>query len=205
MCWSDRAMSGVRLSFALADWTALARRYPPAMDQLLAVRDRSLAQVDAGGSAGQAALGEVIHINARLRAHESTRDAFARFALRDPVLAERELLEALPALIALNDFALASKHLRVEFVLSRMEGLYRSFQQAPLNLSDERKALVMSSQQRYIDVKLGRAVLVLVKDGRDAEAEQVVARGRTLLGPEARVHHMTEALRGIAPPDDDAG
>lgn len=200
----DRSMTGVRLSFALADWTDLARRYPPAMEQLLAVRDRSLAKVDAGGSAGQMALGEVIHINARLRAHESTRDAFARFAQRDPVLAERELLEALPALIAVNEFGLASKHLRVEFVLSRMEGLYRSFQRAPLKLSDERKALMLSSQQRYIDVKLGRAVLVLVKDGRHAEAEQVVVRGRALLGPEARAHHMTEALRGIAPPDDDA-
>ncbi|MGQ3052793.1 MAG: hypothetical protein ACT6S0_13490 [Roseateles sp.] len=200
----DRAMSGVRLSFALADWADLARRYPPAMAHLVAARDRALAMIDAGGRPGQMALGEVIRINARLKAHESTRDAFARFALRDPVLAERELLEALPALISLNEFGLASKHLRVEFVLSRMEGLHRAFQEAPLKVSDERKAQMLSHQQRYIDVKLARVVLALSKDGRDAEAEQVVARGQALLGPQARIHHMTEALRGVAPPDDDA-
>lgn len=201
----DRAMAGVRLSFALSDWAELARRYPPAMSQLLAVRDRALAQVDAGGLPGEMALGEVIRINAKVQAYESTRDAFARFARRDPVLAEHELLDALPALIALNEFELASRHLKVDFVMSRVEGLYRAFQEVPLKASDEQKALVLSSQQRYIDVQLARVVLVLTKGGRNAEAEQVVARGRALLGPEARLHHMTEALRGIAPPDDDAG
>lgn len=198
----EPAMVGVRLSFALSDWAALARRYPPAMAQLLAVRDRALAQVDAGGRSGQTALREVIRINTTLNVHESTRDAFERFARRDPVLAERELLDALPALVALNEFELASRHLKVEQILPQVEGQYRLMQDMPLKLPDDQKAQFLSSQQRAVDLKLARVVLVLSNNRRDAEAEQVLARGRALLGPQANLHHMTEALRGVAPPDD---
>ena len=56
-------MSGVRVSFALADGAALAQRHPPAMAQLLAARDKALSQIDAGGWSGGRALSEVIHIN----------------------------------------------------------------------------------------------------------------------------------------------
>jgi len=201
----EPAMSGVRVSFALSDWAALARRHEPAMAQLLAVRDRALAQVDAGGWTGQRALSELIHINHYLGGQrESTRDAFARFARRDPVLAERELMDALPALIQLNEFELASQHLRVDTAVGRVENVYKTIQQAALpKLSEGDRATMLRAQQRVVDVQLARVVLVLSKDRRDAEAEQVVARGRALLGPEASVHHMTEALRGIAPPDDE--
>jgi hypothetical protein len=201
----EPAMSGVRVSFALSDWAMLARRHAPAMAQLLAVRDRAFAQIDDGGWAGQRALSEVIHINHYLGGQrESTRDAFARFARRDPVLAERELMDALPALIQLNEFDLASRHLRVPTAVGRVESVYQTLQQAALSrLSDGERAALLRSQQRVVDVQLARVVLVLSKQGRDAEAEQVLARGRALLGPEASVHHMTEALRGIAPPDDE--
>lgn len=200
----EPSMVGVRLSFALSEWTSLARRYEPAMTQLLAVRDRGLAQIDAGGRAGQQALSEVIHLNNYLGGQqESTRDAFARFAARDPVLAEQELPNALPALIRLNDFELASRHLRVETVVGRVESLYKIIQEhPPSQLSEAQRADFLRSQQRFMDVQLARVALVLVKQGRDAEAEQVVARSRALLGPDANIHHMTEALRGIAPPDD---
>jgi hypothetical protein len=201
----EPAMSGVRLSFALADWAALARRHPPAMAQLLAVRDRAAARVDAGGRQGDQAMGEVTSINRYLNQPESTRDAFARFALRDPVLAERSALDVLPALIATNEFELAGRHLRVEAALARMEGLYKSLQQAPLRLSEADKAQMLRHHQRYIDLELARVVLVLARTQREAEAEQVVARGQALLGPDANTHHMAQALRGVTPPDDLAG
>jgi hypothetical protein len=194
----EPAMSGVRLSFALADWAALARRHPPAMAQLLAVRDRAAARVDAGGRQGDQAMGEVTSINRYLNQPESTRDAFARFALRDPVLAERSALDVLPALIATNEFELAGRHMR-------MEGLYKSLQQAPLRLSEADKAQMLRHHQRYIDLELARVVLVLARTQREAEAEQVVARGQALLGPDANTHHMAQALRGVTPPDDLAG
>lgn len=203
----DPAMSGVRMSFALSAWASLAHRHAPAMTQLLAVRDQALARIDAGGRPGQQALGEVIHINNYLGGQsESTRDAFKRLADRDPVLAERDVLDVLPALIQLNEFELASQHLRVDAVVGRVESLYKLIQEhPPSKLSASERAEMLRSQQRVIDVQLARVVLVLGKERRDAEAEQVLARGRALLGPEASVHHMTQALRGVAPPDDRDG
>lgn len=201
----EPSMVGVRLSFALSDWAALARRHAPAMAQLLAVRDRALAEIDAGGSRGDQALNEVISINRYLRQPASTHDAFARFARRDPVLAERQTLSALPALIALNDFELAGRHLRMDAVLARIERLHQSLQHVPERLSEADKAAMLRSQQRYIDIELARAVLVLTRTQRETEAERLVARGRALLGSDASHHHMTEALRGVAPPDDLSG
>lgn len=200
------SMVGVRLSFALHDWVALARRYPPAMAQLLAVRDAAVARVETGGMAGQKALTEVISINKYLGAPESTRDTFDRLLRRDPVIAERSVLEVLPALIELNDTALASKHLRVDDVLGRTESLYAQFKTVKPQLSASQIEDMKRWQQRDVDIRLARVAYVLCKDRREAEAEQVVARGRALLEADnASSHHMTEALRCIAPPNDDAG
>lgn len=199
------SMVGVRLSFAMHDWVALARRYPPAMAQLIAVRDATVARVEAGGMAGQQALTEVISINKYLRAPESTRDAFSRLLQRDPVIAERSVQDVLPALIELNDIALASKHLRVDDVLGRTEGFYAQLKTVKPELPASQIEDMKRWQQRYVDIQLARVAYVLCKDRRDAEAEQVVARGRALLDADASSHHMTEALRCIAPPNEDAG
>jgi|GEM_PF-1496672 len=199
------SMVGVRLSFALNDWVALARRYPPAMTQLLAVRDAAVARVEAGGTAGEKVLLEVISINKYLGAPESTRDAFSRLLQRDPVIAERSVLDVLPALIELNDIALASKHLRVDDVLGRTESFYTHVRTLKPSLPANQIEDMKRWQQRYVDIRLARVAYVLCKDRREAEAEQVVARGRALLEADASSHHMTEALRCIAPPNEDAG
>jgi hypothetical protein len=201
----DPSMVGVRMSFALADWVALARRHPPAMAQLLAVRDRALTGLDAGEWQGQRALSEAISINNYLGGqHESTRDAFARFADRDPVLAESELMDALPALVALNEFDLASRHLRVDSLMPRLEMAHRSLIDASIGrMSENQRQAMLRNLQRGTDLKLARLVLVLAKTGRHADAEQVIARGRALLGEDASLHHMTAALAGRTPPLDE--
>ncbi|HEY1130986.1 MAG TPA: hypothetical protein VGF12_16385 [Roseateles sp.] len=201
----EPSMVGVRLSFALHDWVALARRYPPAMAQLITVRDTAAARVEAGGMAGEKALTELIGINRHLKAPESTRDAFSRLLQRDPVIAERSVLEVLPALIELNDIALASKHLRVDDVVGRTESFYMHVRAVKPSLPANQVEDMKRWQQRYVDIRLARVAYVLCKDRREAEAEQVVARGRALLEADASSHHMTEALRCIAPPNEDAG
>jgi hypothetical protein len=201
----EPSMVGVRLSFAMHDWAALAHRYPPAMAQLTAVRDGTVAKVEAGGMAGQRALTEVISINRYLQAPESTRDAFNRLVARDPVIADQTTLQVLPALIELNDVALASQHLRVDEVLGRMESFYTHIKTAKIQMPANQVADLKRWQQRHVDLELARVAYVLCKDRRQAEAERVVARGRAMLEPEASTHHMTEALRCIAPPAEDAG
>jgi len=201
----EPSMAGVRLSFAMHDWVALARRYPAAMTQLIAVRDATVAQVDAGGMAARQALSEVIGINRYLHAPESTRDAFNRLVARDPVIADQSVLEVLPALIELNDIALASQHLSVGEVMSRQERFYTHLKEAKLELPADQLADVKRWQQRHVDLQLARVAYVLCKDRRQAEADQVVARGRALLEADASAHHMTQALRCIAPPADDLG
>lgn len=201
----EPSMTGVRLSFALADWAALARRYPAAMAQLVTARDRAVVQVEAGGLAGQRALNEVVSFNRYLRKPESTRDAFARLAQRDPVVAEQAAPQVLPALVELNDIELASKYLRVDEAVGRIERVYTQVQTAKSSLPASQAEAMKRWQQRHVDIQLAQVVYVLCRDRREAEAEQVVARGRAFLDPDAPVHHMTEALRCIAPPNEDAG
>ncbi|MFT7772417.1 hypothetical protein [Roseateles sp.] len=201
----EPSMRGVRLSFALADWVALARRYPAAMAQLIAARDRAVARVEDGGLAGGQALNEVVSFNSRLRDPESTRDAFARLVLRDPVVAEQAAPQVLPALVELNDIEFASKHLHVDEAVGRIERTYTQLQATSSALPANQIEAMKRWQQRHVDIQLAQVVYVLCKDRREAEAEQVVARGRALLAPDAPVHHMTEAQRCIAPPNENAG
>ncbi|MBV8037864.1 hypothetical protein [Roseateles sp.] len=201
----EPSMEGVRLSFAMHDWVALARRYPPAMAQLIAVRDSTVTRIDAGGMAGKQALNEVISINNYMHAPESTRDAFNRLLQRDPVVAERSTPDVLPALIELNDIELASKHLRVDEELNRVERFYGHIKALKSSLPADQVEDMKRWQQRHVDIQLARVAYVLCKDRREADAERVVARGRALLDPDASVHHMTEALRCIAPPNDGEG
>lgn len=131
-------------------------------------------------------------------AWEPAPDTNAQQLLREARLDARN--GCLPdAVETLNEFELASRYLKVEQILPQVEGQYRVVQDMPLKLPDDQKAQLLSSQQRHVDLKLAR--VALGKDRRDAEAEQVMARAHAPLGPQAKPHHMSEALRGVAPAD----
>lgn len=102
----DSALSGVRLSFALADWLTLAREYAPAMDAFRARRDAKVAalksgQLDAG------LFDDVEAMSGRLNEDHITAELFAALNERSPAFARDCAPSALPALVRAKRFDLA--------------------------------------------------------------------------------------------------
>jgi hypothetical protein len=83
----DKAMAGVRLSFALNDWKALAEVYPPAMKALIETRDRKTQEVIAGGS--YSLFSDVASINRTLEENDKTIQLFETVTISHPEQAKR--------------------------------------------------------------------------------------------------------------------
>ena len=71
----DKAMAGVRLSFALSDWKSLGNLYPPAITAFIEMRDRKTRQIlDNGGTLDS--FGEVTAFNRELGENSKTVELF---------------------------------------------------------------------------------------------------------------------------------
>lgn len=191
--------SGVRLSFALTDWAAVARRYPPALADLRAVRDRAMASVRAGDWRAPQAFGELLRLNEVLDEPALTVEAFSLFAPRHPVEAGVWLSEALPALVAARAYPLASAALDSEQQFQRLSSLFATLTKAP-NAQLPAPALAQARQSalQYIERRGALLVLTLVNNERRPEAEQLAGRVRELLG--GSTPWLDAALRGQSPP-----
>lgn len=107
---TDPALRGVRLSYALRDWTELASGYPPALIALEHVRD---AKTDAllHGAGDLDAFRDVESINRHLDSVLHTYTLFAQIAAANPALAQQCAHRAFPSLVAVGDFSLAARFL----------------------------------------------------------------------------------------------
>ncbi len=84
----DSGQTGVRLSFALADWVELGRRYPKARTALVAIRDHDTREFNEGR--GYFALfSEVAALNHYLQSESDTLDIFRDFRGNDTELANQ--------------------------------------------------------------------------------------------------------------------
>ena len=106
----DRALAGVRLSYAIIEWVDLGKVYPPAREALERVRDtktESLAQ----GTHDVMLFHDVASINRSLGEVERTRDLFKVIAGADRDVAEKCFRIALESLVDTKEFALARSFL----------------------------------------------------------------------------------------------
>jgi hypothetical protein len=117
-------MAGVRLSFALADWIALGRAYPPARSALEALRDRK-AKIILKGFRDVAFFRDVVAIDKRLGRERATYELFIELHAASPDLAQNYARLALPAIIHSGDPHLARQFLPVPSVeLSRLRSTF---------------------------------------------------------------------------------
>ena len=102
----DRALAGVRLSYAILEWVDLGEVYPPAREALERVRDaktESLMQ----GTYDVRLFHDVASINRAFRQLERTRDLFKTIADADRGVAEKCFRIALESLVDTKEFTLA--------------------------------------------------------------------------------------------------
>lgn len=102
----DRALYGVRLSFALSDWCELGKVYPKALDALKEIRDRKTQRL-ISGEGDRALFHDVESINERLGDFRATYDLFRALNAINPTLARECAGLAMPAIVQIRDYSLA--------------------------------------------------------------------------------------------------
>lgn len=104
----DRAMYGVRLSYALDYWVQLGRRYPPAREALAAVRERK-SQALLRGEGDFHLFHDVIAIDETMEAFQATRELYLALMDRQPAFAANHVALALPAIARAGDAGLVRR------------------------------------------------------------------------------------------------
>lgn len=107
----EPALYGVRLSYALGDWVELAKRYPPAMVALKAIRDEKSDRLSRGDG-DRRLFHDVRAINEHLDQQGSTYELFVRLREANSALAEKCADLAMAAIVGSKDFDLARKLVR---------------------------------------------------------------------------------------------
>jgi hypothetical protein len=102
----NRALAGVRLSYALHYWLDLGKAYPPAQQALLDLREQT-AQRLLQGEGKRALFHDVAAIDDRLGQVCATYELYLALAERFPALAAECASLALPAIVASKDYLLA--------------------------------------------------------------------------------------------------
>src|SRR5690349_12760080 len=128
------ALSGVRLSFALLYWRQLGASYPPALDKLKSIRDKSAERVrnaeiptnaPSDLSASHEDFNDFASINKELKESSKTKDLFLWLDTHKPVMAKNVFGLAEPSLIEAKEYSLCGRYLEPDKSFERSRKQYR--------------------------------------------------------------------------------
>ena len=102
----DPHMLGVRLSYSLSDWRQLADVYPPAMEAMIATRDRVAAQIRAGQGSWDL-FQDLQALNEKLDDEPMTVELFKHLHATQPSFAKRVWRLASNHVIAAGEYEMA--------------------------------------------------------------------------------------------------
>src|SRR5438067_1561253 len=120
----EKALYGVRMSFALDAWSELAGKYPPAMEALRKTRDSAESSVRSPGSTFES-FHDAVALNRTLGESERTVVLFKWLDDHNPELATSTLNVAEPALLAAREYALCGKYVQPTVDFDRMVTGYK--------------------------------------------------------------------------------
>ncbi|MBI5387681.1 MAG: protein kinase [Verrucomicrobia bacterium] len=168
----DPALSAVRLSYALADWMELARRYPKAKQALVEIRDRKTRAI-AEGRGSLDLFHDVAAINQHLQEEDATLALMKTLHEKAPALAKQCYFYAEELLVKKGEYALCLSlfpDFQARFDLIR-QGLAADQKIAQENPQMARPEFRKSSDNRFAD-QTCRLIEILVATGHKAEAQK---------------------------------
>ena len=86
----DPSMTGVRLSFSLADWKKLGDLYPPALKAMMEVRDKKTAQISEGKEDSAKLFHDVVALNRTLEVPQKSIELFETVIAKSSTLAKKD-------------------------------------------------------------------------------------------------------------------
>lgn len=190
----DRALSAVRLSFALGDWHRLGSDYPPALEAMVRVRDETEVEFRKEMSDFDLFC-DLAALNRQLDENERTLRLFREVAAKDHQAAKRIYHVAERYLIAAGDFRSCNPFLNPEqdWALAAKG----------LRLSREYEASFPPDVTRHVRLhhmhKVAMLTALLVLNDRQAEAREVYDQALAVVDEEEFRTTMNAAMTGHLP------
>ena len=194
----DPALSGVRQSFALADWLELAKAYPPAMDALKRARDEALKAVERvdGADGVFEPFNDLASINRTLGDESLTETAFVELDTNRPEAAQRAFRLAEPALIRSKRYELCAKYVMPDRDWSMARRLYHLGTSGAEGGNPKRAEF---AEQKFTN-EVSTLVALLVVSRRKEEADVIAQKARAEWN-DPQFHAAIDSALGGAVPD----
>ena len=170
----EGALRGVRLSFALGDWTKLGKSYPPALEKLSTLRDEAGTNVFKGKNTKENFI-DYKSINRELKQDSKTVEFFVWLDANRPEVAKEVFDYAEPALIKSKEYRLCGKYCdATDF--NRYEQSYRE----NIEIAKQYGLTAILAKQNFLNFaerslinKTTTLIALLVINDRQAEAQQI--------------------------------
>jgi hypothetical protein len=172
-CALDHApdMRGVRLSFALAEWTNLAESYPPALTAMRAMRDRAEERVAQGGEV-LPHLRDASALNRELEEPQRDVVLFKSIAARFPDQARECFAVLYPSLLDAREYALCDQYMDADRLFKTHADLYRTVLDQH-DLPPEAQGMVSEMARTRFTADACTVVALLAIHGKSADAKRI--------------------------------
>ncbi len=198
-----QSLSGVRRSFALANWISLGEDYPPALEKLKEIRDATNKRVATGKKSKRFFddFHDLAAINRELDEEDVTVEAFRALDARDAELAARVYDVAEPALVKAKEYELCGVYIVTDKALRQILDNFELRDDFQNNPRIGPRYLEFATN-KFVNESAMLVALLVVND-RNAEADDVVREVKKVMG-DAKFHarlakELDSALKGIVP------
>jgi hypothetical protein len=190
------ALYGVRLSFALGYWRELSKKYPPALSALEDSREETAGKIRSGAGSRDD-FHDFSSINEYLNEEAATTELFVWLDKNNPAFARTAYASAERALIESKNYQLCGKYIEPSRSTRRMVQLYHEHRQ--MVKENRFGADMLDFAQKSFSNEASTLVALLVLNGRNVEADEVVVAVLKERADEGFRRELEEARKGIVP------
>lgn len=172
----DEALAGVRLSYALSDWADLGKAYPPALDRLNTVRDKTGQKIKSGSDSNDyfQLFMDFTSINEVLNEDAKSKDLFLWLDANKSDWAKEVYALAEPALIKSKDYVTCGKYIDPEARYASALSSYRTTSEIAKNSKHGKR--LQDWADKKLKNEIATLIALLVSNGRTVEATEVAEK-----------------------------
>jgi len=189
------ALYGVRLSFALGDWVALGKSYPPALMKLKATRDEA-GQNAREGNTPRESFNDFAAINDEVKEEKKTKELFVWLDSNKPDVAKQVYDLAQPALVKAKEYRLCGKYIdpatSFQTILKRYQH-NKQYARAP-------QFRMQKLPEEMFSHSTTTLVALLVLNDRKEDAERIAAEALKEWADPQFKKQLEDAKNGNVPP-----
>lgn len=139
----NKALYGVRNTYAVSDWARLAIAYAPALAKMRETRDAALEEAKRGKNTKEA-FGDVEAINRVLGEDDRTHELFLHLDANQPEMAKQVYIRAERILIEKKEYKLCGKYLDLEEAIPRLTDFVKAHRLAGFSRYQEARNRVLT-------------------------------------------------------------